>query len=105
MLDKEIIFESQKLVEEIYVDEKIKTILYHIVYYTRSRSHITFHLLKIIYYMSVSPRKHLHYCMQLKHMLLQGRHFVIPDDKNITPAILRHRLLLSYEAEAEIYSS
>lgn len=103
ILNKEIIFESQKLIEEIYVDEKIKDYIVSLVFATRDPE--AYHLSSIKDYLlyGVSPRATLALLHAAKaHAFLQGRHFVIPDDvKNITPAILRHRLLLSYEAEAE----
>ena len=103
VLHKKDIFEAQKLVQQVYVDERIKSYIVDLVFATRDpKSYELKDLIPLIQY-GVSPRATLalQYAAQA-HAFLKGRHFVIPDDiKAIAPAILRHRLLLSYQAEAE----
>lgn len=103
VLNQNDIFESQNLVKQIYVDEKIKNYIIDLVFATREPQ--TYGLSAIAPYIQygVSPRATLalHHAAQA-HAFIKGRHFVIPDDvKIVAPAILRHRLILSYEAEAE----
>lgn len=102
LLSKEDIFTAQKLVKEVYVDEKIVDYILSIVFATRSPHTLQDNLSSYIQY-GVSPRATLgmyHACQA--HAFLKKRHFVTPDDvKAVAPAILRHRLALTYEAEAD----
>ena len=103
MLKKEDIFSAQQLVEKVYVDDKIKNYIIDLVFATRDPK--SYGLKSIAPYIQygVSPRATLALHHGAKaHAFLKARHFVVPDDvKAVAPAILRHRLLLSYEAEAE----
>ncbi len=103
VLDEKDIFTAQKLVEQIYVDEKIIEYIINIVYATREpRFNNLEEIANYITY-GVSPRASLALLHAAKaHAFLQRRHFVTPDDvKAVAPAILRHRLALTYEAEAD----
>ncbi len=103
VLTKKDIFDAQGLVKDIYVDERIKSYIVDIVFATRDpKAYNLKDLMPLIQY-GVSPRATLalQYAAQA-HAFLRGRHFVIPDDiKAVALSILRHRLLLSYQAEAE----
>lgn len=103
VLDQKDIFTAQQLVEQIFVDEKIMEYIINIVYATREPKHSG--LEDIAEYISygVSPRASLALLHASKaHAFLQRRHFVTPDDvKAVAPAILRHRIALTYEAEAD----
>lgn len=103
VLDKKDIFTAQQLVEQVFVDEKILEYIISIVYATREPKHSG--LTDIAEYISygVSPRASLALLHASKaHAFLQRRHFVTPDDvKAVAPAILRHRIALTYEAEAD----
>ena len=103
VIKKQDIFDAQTLVNEIYVDEKIKNYIVDLVFATREPH--TYHLKDFASYIQygVSPRATLAlYHASRAYAFLKGRHFVIPDDiKAIAPAILRHRIILSYEAEAK----
>jgi MoxR-like ATPase len=103
VLSKKDIFAAQALVKQVYVDDRIKSYIVDLVFATRSpQSYNLKDLIPLIQY-GVSPRATLalQYAAQA-YAFLRGRHFVIPDDiKAVAPAILRHRLLLSYQAEAE----
>lgn len=107
VLDLQDIFTAQKLVEQIYVDEKIIEYIVAIVYATREPKFSG--LEDIAEYISygVSPRASLALLHASKaNAFLQRRHFVTPDDvKAVAPAILRHRITLTYEAEADEISS
>lgn len=103
ILSKKDIFAAQTLVKQVYVDDRIKSYIVDLVFATRDpKSYNLKDLIPLIQY-GVSPRATLalQYAAQA-YAFLRGRHFVIPDDiKAVAPAILRHRLLLSYQAEAE----
>jgi len=103
VLSKKDIFAAQALVKQVYVDDRIKSYIVDLVFATRDpKAYNLKDLVPLIQY-GVSPRATLalQYAAQA-YAFLRGRHFVIPDDiKAVAPAILRHRLLLSYQAEAE----
>ncbi len=103
VLKKEDIFEAQELIKSIYVDDKIKDYIVDIVFATRDpRAYNLKDLIPLIQ-TGVSPRATLAlHKASMAHAFLKGRHFVIPDDvKHVAPAILRHRITLSYDAQAE----
>ena len=102
ILTKQDIFNAQQLVANIYTDEKITNYILSIVFATRNpQAHGLKNLQPLIQY-GASPRATLalHHASRA-HAFLKGRHFVTPDDiKAVCFAVLRHRILLSYEAEA-----
>ncbi len=103
VVSKKDIFASQELVKKVYVDDRIKNYIVDLVFATRDpKSYNLKDLAPLIQY-GVSPRATLGIQQAAQaHAFLRSRHFVIPDDiKAVAPAILRHRLLLSYQAEAE----
>ncbi len=103
VIDKKTILEAQKLVTSIYVDEKIKNYIIDIVFATRNPEKYKLGHLKDLIVYGVSPRATLTLFHAAKaHAFLKQRHFVIPDDiKAVALPTLRHRLLLSYNAEAD----
>lgn len=107
VLTKETIFTAQKLVDEIYVDEKIKNYIVDLVFATREPEQYQLQTIKPFLLYGVSPRATLALHQAAKaHAFLKHRHFVIPDDvKAVAGPILRHRILLTYEAQAEEVSA
>lgn len=103
VIKKEDIFLSQQLIEKIYVDKKIKNYIVDLVFATRSPEYYQLNKLAPFLLYGVSPRATLALHRAAKaHAFLKHRHFVIPDDvKAVAPAVLRHRMLLTYQAEAE----
>lgn len=103
LLSKQDIVRAQELVTRVYMDEKIIDYIVNIVFATREP--VQFHLkeLQPLILYGVSPRATLALFSASKaHAFLKRRHFVTPDDvKAVCPAILRHRLILTYDAEAE----
>lgn len=95
MISQEKIFELRQKVNKIYVDDNINNYVLDIVFKTREKSD----------YIScgASPRASLNLIRAAKgRAFIQGRDYVLPDDiKAIVYDVLRHRILLSYEAEAE----
>lgn len=103
VFDKEIIAQSQKLVSEVYIDDKVIDYILQIVFASRNpKEHGLADIGRFIEY-GASPRATLALTHAAKaHAFLRKRHFVIPDDiKAVAGDVLRHRILLSYEAEAE----
>jgi MoxR-like ATPase len=93
---------ARKLVDDIYVDDKIKDYVVNIVFATREPATYKLDLAPLIEY-GASPRATLYLTLAAKaHAFLEGRGYVTPQDvKSIGPDVLRHRVLVSYEAEAE----
>ena len=96
------ILRLRSLVDQIYLDDKIKTYIIDLVFATREPAAHKLDLQRLIQY-GASPRATLHLTVAAKaHALLQGRGYVTPQDvKSIGPDILRHRVIVTYEAEAE----
>jgi MoxR-like ATPase len=103
ILHAQDIFDAQRLVQETYIDEKITDYIVNITFATRNPSHYNLSDLTPYILYGVSPRATLAIQQASKaHAFLKKRHFVTPDDvKAVCTAILRHRILLTYEAEAE----
>jgi MoxR-like ATPase len=103
VLKKEDIFSAQRVVEDVYVDDKVVDYIINLVFATRDPR--AAHLDDIAAYINygVSPRASIAlYKASKAHAFLKNRHFVTPDDvKAVAHAVLRHRLLLTYEAEAD----
>ncbi|MBM7555532.1 AAA family ATPase [Halanaerobacter jeridensis] len=95
IVTKEEILELQELVKDIYVDENLKDYVLDIIFKTREDSE----------YIScgASPRASINLILAAKgKAFLEGRGYVVPEDiKEVVYDVLRHRILLSYEAEAE----
>lgn len=94
---------TQALVQEIYVDDKVVDYLLSIIFATRDPHAYKLDNLAPFIMHGASPRATLALFHAAKaHAFLKKRHFVIPDDiKAIAPDVLRHRILLTYQAEAE----
>jgi MoxR-like ATPase len=102
VLVPERIQRMRQIAGQIYIDERVKTYILDIVFATRNPE--DYHLdLKRFLRFGASPRASIGiFCAAKAHAFLRGRGFVIPEDvKSIAADILRHRILLSYEAEAE----
>lgn len=106
VLSPERILSARKVVDEIYVDDKIKDYILSIVFATRDPEKYKLPLKDYIRY-GGSPRATIYLTLASKaHAFLQGRGYVTPQDvKTMAPDVLRHRILVSYEAEAEELTS
>ena len=96
------IMEARQVVVEIYGDDKIKDYILSIVFATRDPDKYKLDIKPYLRY-GASPRATIYLTIGAKaHAFLQGRGYVTPQDvKSIATDVLRHRLLVSYEAEAE----
>ena len=102
IISKEKILEIQNFVQKIYADEKIEEYVSSIVDATRNPKNYDLGLDGIIEF-GASPRASIWLILAAKaHALLSGRGFVIPEDiKSVANDVLRHRIILTFEAEAE----
>ena len=98
----EEILRMQELVNEVYVDDQIKNYVIKLVLSTRRGEKLLPELQRMVR-CGASPRATINLTLAARaHALLQGHAFVTPDDvKAIAFDVLRHRILLTYEAEAE----
>jgi len=96
------ILAARALVDQIYIDDKVKEYIVNIVFATREPAAYQLDLGPLIQY-GASPRATLCLTLAAKaHAFLQGRGYVTPQDvKSIGPDVLRHRVIVTYEAEAE----
>lgn len=103
VIEPETVLRARNIVNEIYVDEKIKDYVLDIVFATRYPAENGMKKLAPLIEFGVSPRATLFLIKGAKsNAFLNGRGFVTPDDvKFIALDVLRHRLLVSFEAQAE----
>ncbi|HBE04016.1 MAG: ATPase [Spirochaetes bacterium GWF1_41_5] len=99
--DGKTIMKLRKLAEEIYIDEKLIDYIIDIIFATRQPE--KYGLDKSLIAFGASPRASIYLAMASKaHALLQGENYVKTEDiKSIAYDVLRHRVIVSYEAEAE----
>jgi MoxR-like ATPase len=98
----EEIFKTRALVDRIHVDDQIRDYIVQVVFATRNPAKYKLELKHLIQF-GASPRATINLTLAAKAWaLLEGRAYVTPQDvKSIGPDVLRHRIILSYEAEAE----
>lgn len=100
------LLQGQKLLDEVYLDDKIENYILDLVAATRDPARFQLDIANYIHY-GASPRA----CINLNRAcralaVLRGRGYVTPQDvKTIFPDVIRHRVLVSYEAQAEGISS
>lgn len=102
----ETISEARKLVNDVYVDPKIRDYIVDLILATRDPAAYQLKLGQYIQF-GASPRATISLTLAAKAWaLMQGRSYVVPQDiKEIGMDVLRHRVIPSYEAEAEEISS
>lgn len=100
------ILRTRKLVDQIHVDDKVRDYIVHVVFATRQPDKYKLEIKHFIQY-GASPRATIYLTLAAKAWaLLQGRAYVTPEDvKSIGPDVLRHRIILTYEAEAQAVTS
>lgn len=103
VIDPKKILELRQLVNQIYVDEKVKDYILDLVFATRNPEQYKLEALKPLISYGASPRASIMLTLAGKaHAFMRGRGYVTPDDiKQIGMDVLRHRVLTTYEAEAE----
>ncbi|RMF05399.1 MAG: MoxR family ATPase [Chloroflexi bacterium] len=103
----EQILRARQMVKQVYVDDKIKHYVLNLVLTTRNPGNNGLSDLRPYIAFGASPRAGISLIQAARaHAFIKGRGFVTPEDiKNVAPDVLRHRVLTSYEAEAENVSS
>lgn len=106
ILSSKEIIEMQHFNQKIYADEKIEDYVTAIVDATRNPQHYKLEMNGMIEY-GASPRASIWLILAGKaHAMLNGRGYVLPEDiKFVAHDVLRHRIILTYEAEAESITS
>ena len=100
------ILSARKVVDEIYMDDKIKDYIIDLIFATRNPADYKLDVKQLIEY-GASPRATIYLTLAAKaHAFIQGRGFVTPQDvKSVAKDVLRHRVICSYEAEASELTS
>jgi MoxR-like ATPase len=101
------ILKARKLVQDIYIDEKIEKYILDIVFATRTPGDFGLSKLTDMISYGASPRATIYLALGAKAMaFIKRRGYVIPEDvRAICPDVLRHRVAVTYEAEAEELTS
>ena len=97
------VLEARALMREVFVDDKVRDYAVDLVRATRDPAAAGITALQGLIEVGASPRASINLSRAARaHALLQGRAYVTPHDvKTLAPDVLRHRIVLSYEAEAE----
>lgn len=106
VLSPDEIFESRKWIDQIYMDDKIKDYIVHLIYATRTPEKYNLDVKNLLRF-GASPRATIALTIAAKTWaFLKHRGYVVPQDiKAMAMYVLRHRIGLSYEAEAEEITS
>ena len=101
--DPEAILRARQTIFELYVDEKVEHYIVDLVMATRQPQDYGLKDIQPLIEYGASPRATIYLALAAKaHAFLQGRGYVTPDDVlSIGMDVLRHRVIVSYEAEAE----
>jgi MoxR-like ATPase len=103
VVNPDLIREARQVVNSIYVDEKVKDYVLNIIFATRDPAASGMNDLRPLIEFGASPRATIFLMKAAKAMaFLRGRGYVTPDDvKQVAPDVLRHRVIVTFEAEAE----
>ncbi len=107
VVDPREILEVQKIVQKIYIDEKIENYIVDIVFATRQPAKYGLNDLQGLISFGASPRASISLALAARaYAFLQGRGYVIPEDvRAVCHDVIRHRIGLTYEAEANNISA
>jgi MoxR-like ATPase len=102
VVDAADILESRRAASMVYVDDRIKDYIVSLVIATRKPKEYGLDIGPLVEF-GASPRATIYLTIAAQaHAFIRGRGYVTPEDvKTIGPDVLRHRVILSYEAEAE----
>jgi MoxR-like ATPase len=97
------VLQARDIVRDVYMDEKVENYILDIVFATRTPDKYKLEKLKLLIAYGGSPRASINIALASKaHAFLNKRGYVIPEDvRSIARDVLRHRIGLTYEAEAE----
>lgn len=107
VMEPSAIAAARELVDEIYMDSKIKEYIVDLVFATREPAALKLKQVEGLIQFGASPRATINLSIAAKaNAFLDGRGYVTPQDvKDVAMQVLRHRVILTYEAEAEEKSS
>ncbi len=107
IVESKEILRAREMVKQVYVDDKIKNYVLSLVLATRNPGTNGLGDLRPFIAFGASPRGGINLILAAKaHAFLQGRGFVTPEDiKQVALDVLRHRIITTYEAEAENVAS
>ncbi|MGB8357117.1 MAG: MoxR family ATPase, partial [Bacteroidales bacterium] len=103
ILKSEDIMRARSVVKEVYIDEKIENYILDIVFATRDPEKFGLSKFSPLISYGASPRAGINLAIAAKAFaFIKRRGFVVPEDvRFLCPDVLRHRIGLTYEAEAE----
>jgi len=103
VLTSQELLSAREIIKSIYIDPKIKDYILELVFASRSPEQYGLKDLQALISWGASPRASIYLNLASRaHAFLRHRGYVTPEDvKALAPDVLRHRILLSYEAEAE----
>jgi MoxR-like ATPase len=103
----EQLLQARKVVRDVYMDDRVKDYIVEVVFATREPSQRGMKDLASLIEYGASPRASIALALAARaHAFLRHRGYVTPDDvKAVGPDVLRHRVVLTYEAEAEEVTS
>ena len=105
--DPSELLQLRRSIAELYMDQKIVDYIVDVVRATREPQSVGLTDLRALIAYGASPRASIYLARAARaHAFLRGRAYVVPEDiKAIAPDVLRHRVLLTFEAEAEDVTS
>ena len=107
VMSPELIYQMQEVVQMVYVDDQVRDYILNLVRATRNPIEFGMHDIAPLIDFGGSPRASIYLGLAGRAMaFLAGRGYVTPQDiKDIAYDVLRHRVILTYEAEAEQMTS
>ena len=107
VVDSQYIMSAREVVRQVYVDEKIKDYVLDLVIATRNPRAAGLDGLTNLISFGASPRAGIFLISAARaYAFIKGRSFVVPDDiKQLAPDVLRHRVITTFEAEAQDVTS
>ena len=107
VVDSKYILSAREIVRQVYVDEKIKDYVLDLVVATRDPSAAGLNDLENLISFGASPRAGIFLIAAARaYAFIKGRGYVVPEDiKQLAPDILRHRIITTFEAEAQDVTS
>jgi MoxR-like ATPase len=103
VVEPHAIAHARELCKRVYIDDRLKEYILDLVFATREPKRFGLDELEGLIRYGASPRASIYLVTTVRALaFLRGRGFVVPEDvKELAPDILRHRIILTYEAEAE----
>jgi MoxR-like ATPase len=102
----EVIIRSRDVVNRVFIDDRVKDYIVDLIWATRRPGDYQLGMDGLVRY-GASPRATIYLTLAARaHAFMEGRGYVTPHDvKSVGPDVLRHRIIVSYEAEAEEVTS